>query len=63
MLYETGLYLFLDEAVGFFVSYSGGSYLLNREIFQELIGRYFPSEGMTAPDTPADMAERSMEYG
>jgi len=62
MLYDTGLYLFPDEEVGFFISHSGGNYLVNIEIFQQFMDRYFPGEGIAAPEAPADMAERSKEY-
>ncbi|MTI96246.1 MAG: hypothetical protein FH749_12345 [Firmicutes bacterium] len=62
MLYDTGLYLLPDEEVGFFISHSGGSYLVNLEVFQGFMDRYFPGEEAPAPGAPADMAERSQEF-
>ena len=62
MLYDTGFYLLPKEQAGFFISHSGGNYLVNIEIFQQFMDRYFPGEGRTAPLAPADMVERSKDY-
>ncbi len=62
MLYDTGLYLLPHEEVGLFISHSGGNYLVNIEIFQQFMDRYFPGERIAAPDAPADMAERANKY-
>ncbi|MCC5908920.1 MAG: serine hydrolase [Clostridiaceae bacterium] len=62
MLYDTGLYLLPEEQVGFFISHSGGNYLVNIEIFQSFMDRYFPHEGITVPQAPEDMAQRAREY-
>ncbi|TVP81767.1 MAG: class A beta-lactamase-related serine hydrolase [Alkalicoccus sp.] len=62
MLYDTGLYLIPEEDTGFFISHSGGSYLANIEIFQQFMDQYFPGEGITAPEAPADMAERAEAF-
>ncbi len=62
MLYDTGLYLIPDEEVGFFISHSGGNYLVNIEIFQDFMNRYFPSEGIVAPEPTTDMDKRSKEF-
>ena len=62
MLYDTGLYLIPEENLGLFISHSGGSYLVNIEIFQQFINHYFPSQGITAPTPSPGMAERSAAY-
>ncbi|WP_084787807.1 serine hydrolase domain-containing protein [Anaerobacillus alkalidiazotrophicus] len=64
MLYDTSFYLIPDEEVGFFISHSGGNYLVNLEIFQEFMNRYFPSEAeeIVAPVPTANMDQRSSEY-
>ncbi len=62
MLYDTGLYLIPDEETGFFISHSGGSHLVNLEIFQRFMDRYFPGERIAAPEAPAGMAARSEAY-
>jgi len=62
MLYDTGFYLLPEEEAGFFISHSGGNYLVNIEIFQGFMDRYFPGEGIAAPPPSQDMAERSKEY-
>ena len=62
MLYDTGLYLIPEENLGFFISHSGGSYLVNIEIFQQFIDQYFPSQGISVPTPAPGMAERSAAY-
>ncbi len=62
MLYDTGLYLIPEEAIGLFISHSGGNYLVNIEVFQQFIDRYFPSEGINAPVPSPGMAERSAAF-
>ena len=42
MLYDTALYLIPSEDLGFFISHSGGNYLVNKEIFQAFMDQYFP---------------------
>lgn len=63
MLYDTGLLLIPDEQVGFFISHSGGNFLVNIEIFQAFMDRYLPTEGTgTPPEPTAGMAERAREF-
>ena len=63
MLYDTGLYLIPEEEVGFFISHSGGNYLVNIEIFQDFMDRYFPAKGtVVAPEPTVGMYERSKEF-
>lgn len=42
MLFNTACYLLPDEQFGFFVSHSGGSFLINMNIFHEIMDKYFP---------------------
>ncbi|TCT16032.1 CubicO group peptidase (beta-lactamase class C family) [Natranaerovirga pectinivora] len=62
MLYDTGLYLIPDEQVGFFISHSGGNPLVNIEIFQGFLDRYFPSEEIIALEPTEAMGKRSSEF-
>ncbi len=62
MLYDTGLYLIPDKDLGFFISHSGGNYLVNTEIFQDFLDRYFPAEAIAAPAPTKGMSERSKEF-
>jgi CubicO group peptidase (beta-lactamase class C family) len=62
MLYDTALHLIPEEGIGFFISHSGGSYLVNKTIFQQFMDLYFPPEPLIIPDPPAEMASRSAEF-
>lgn len=63
MLYITGMYLLPEEEVGFFISHSGGNFLVNTEIFYEFMDRYFPAKNDTFIPQPTEgMKERSMQF-
>ncbi|SMP69292.1 serine hydrolase domain-containing protein [Anoxynatronum buryatiense] len=62
MLYDTGLYLIPEENIGFFISHSGGSALVNNTIFLQLMDRYFPWESQIDLKTPEGMADRAAGY-
>lgn len=62
MLYDTGLYLMPSESTGFFISHSGGNYLVNIEIFHRFMDRYFPTQGAMVPEPVDDMGVRSKEF-
>ncbi|MCW3490700.1 serine hydrolase domain-containing protein [Dethiobacter alkaliphilus] len=62
LLYDTGLFLVPEEDVGFFISQSGGNFLVNMEIFQGFMDRYFPSEKVAAPEPAEGMETRSLEF-
>ncbi|MEN1759862.1 serine hydrolase domain-containing protein [Anoxynatronum sibiricum] len=63
MLYDTGLYLIPEENIGFFISHSGGSALVNNRIFLQLMDHYFPWEAQNDLKIPEGMADRSAAYG
>ncbi|MDE5414258.1 serine hydrolase domain-containing protein [Alkalihalobacterium chitinilyticum] len=64
MLYDTAFYLMPEEEVGFFISHSGGNYLVNVSIFEAFMDRYFPSEeaAVPAPEPTLNMEQRSKQY-
>ena len=62
MLYDTGLYLIPEENIGFFISHSGGSALVNNRIFLQLMDHYFPWESQIDVEILEGMADRSEAY-
>lgn len=64
MLFDTGMYLLPEEKVGVFISYSGGNYLVHKEIFQDFLDEYYPaSSGVEKNLLPPDgTKERSSQY-
>ena len=42
MLYDTALYMIPEKDLGFFISHSGGNFLVNMEIFQAFVDEYYP---------------------
>ena len=62
MLYDTGLYLIPSEGAGLFISHSGGSYLVNIEVFHQFMERFFPAQEAAVPEPAADMGERSEAF-
>ena len=63
MLFDTACYLLPQEEVGFFMSHSGGNYLVNIEVFQAFMDRYFPDHDvLTVPEPAAGAADRSRVF-
>lgn len=62
MLFDTGLYLLPEKQIGIFVSHSGGTHLVNTELFQAFLDRYFPAEHVIAHSPTEGIVERSSQY-
>ncbi len=66
MLYDTALFMIPSEDLGFFISHSGGNYLVNFNIFQDFLDQYFPGEEKEEvtgiPATRSDAEPFSGEY-
>ena len=62
MLYDTSLYLIPEAQTGFFITHSGGSALMNANIYRQFMNRYFPREPETAYERPEGMVQRSAAF-
>lgn len=62
-LFDNALYLLPEEQVGLFITQSGGSFLVNNELYYAFMDRYFPSEIAAFSLTPdSEMIERSKQF-
>lgn len=66
MLFNSGMYLIPEENLGVFIAYSGGNFLLHKDVLQQVMDHYFPHEAEVIAETSltssTDLKKYSGEY-